>query len=56
MRAWRIKRIPTFSDEELENFLMKIESTKGCTVRQVMRLGENPSGVPLYQVLYTVED
>ncbi len=56
MREWKIKRIPTFNDEDLAKFIMTIESTKGCIVRQVMRLGENPAGVPLYQVFYTVEN
>lgn len=56
MRAWKIKRIATWSDEDLTNFLNEIESKPGCKVREVVRLGENPAGVPLYQVLFTEED
>ena len=56
MRVWKIDRIPTWSDDDLAKFLNKIETKPGCKVREVMRLGENPAGVPLYQVLYTEED
>jgi len=55
MRVWKIQRIATFDDDELANKLMDIESKKGCKVKEVIYIGENPSKVRLYQILYVEE-
>ena len=55
MRVWKIQRIATFDDDELVNKIMDIESNKGCKVKEVIHIGNNPSNVRLYQILYVEE-
>lgn len=55
MRNWQIQRIATFDDVELADKLNEIESQIGCRVKEVIYIGENPSKVRLYQILYTQE-
>lgn len=55
MRRWEIKRVATFSDEELCDAIMQVESNPHNNVKEVIFMGNNPKKVRIYQILYTVE-
>ena len=55
MREWKIKRITTFDDEELANFIQSIDNVPGQRVKEVVFMGNNSENVRIYQVIYTVE-
>jgi len=55
MREWKIERIATFSDEELADFIQKIDSRPNCEVKEVIFIGNSLNDVRIYQVVYVVE-
>ena len=55
MRVWKIKRIATFDDKELADFITKIDNQPGCKVREVIFMGNNVVETRIYQILYTEE-
>lgn len=52
MRQWKIERISTFDDEELANFINKIDSRPGCEVKEIIYMGDNPQHIRIYQIIY----
>lgn len=55
MRAWKIERIATCDDHQLEDKIMEIESDPSCKVREIIFIGNNPQDIRLYQIVYTKE-
>jgi hypothetical protein len=55
MRQWKIKRIATFDDDELANFITKIDSQPGCKVKEIIFIGNNSQDRRIYQIIYVEE-
>lgn len=55
MREWRVERIATLSDEELADFIQKIDSRPNCQVKEVVFMGNNLKDIRIYQVIYIIE-
>ena len=55
MRTWKVERLVKFDDDELANTLTEIDSNPGCTVKEVIYMGDNPQHIRIYQIIF-VED
>lgn len=52
MRQWKAKSIAASNDDGLADFINDIESEPDCAVKEVIFIGNDSTGVRLYQILY----
>lgn len=55
MRQWKVERLVTFDDDELAAKLTEIDSRPGCTIKEVIYMGDNPVHIRIYQIIYVAE-